>query len=179
MNPPLARSAALRPQPWYRRGSITPTCAEASSSVSDAGQGVARSPGARSHLCRIAGDDLSVGGDPLPVEGRLPISHGAGAKGLLVSSPSPRTSFARCMTRPRWWWAASRSNSSWISLGMVELEDMPAKTSVMIQVAKPCWRCGSRLGSVLAEELPRKQTLHKPRTLRVTGARPLASLLIG
>lgn len=56
-------------------------------------------------------------------------------------------------------------------LGMVELEDMPAKTSVMIQVAKPAGAAQHELGRVLAEELPRKQTLHKPRTLRVTGAR--------
>ena len=56
-------------------------------------------------------------------------------------------------------------------LRMVELEDVPAKTSVMIQVAKPAGVVQHEAGRILAEELPRKQTPHKSRTFGVTGAR--------
>ena len=53
---------------------------------------------------------------------------------------------------------------------MVELEDLPAEASVVIQVAIPAGSRQHELGRVLAEELSRKQALHKPRTLRVMGA---------
>src|SRR5271156_3078181 len=56
-------------------------------------------------------------------------------------------------------------------LRMVELEDLPAKTSVVIQVSKPAGGGEHEVGRVLTEEISRKQTLRQPRAFGVAGAR--------